>query len=183
MMISTKLRMVYIDVPKTASFTLDTLFEEDGWELIKHDQGIKHRRVIPNNAKNFTIVASVRNPFDRATSFYFFRKELKQEKESFDDFLDILLSTKKLDASYKKKNLYIFFPICKYLKPIGYDIILRQENLVEDLKQIGYNNVTLETKNKLDRPSWGDMYTKKREEKIIEWAEADFEEFGYYHGS
>lgn len=179
MMISEKLELVYIDVPKTASATLDTFFGDNDWELCKHSQGLKHGRIIPPYAKNYTKVASVRNPFDRVTSFYFFKKVKGQEKGSFDSFLDFLLSTKKYGAGYNDLKTYIHFPMCKYLKPTGYDIILRQENLAEDLKQIGFIDPILGKRNKLDRPSWRDVYTKERERKIISWAEEDFEEFGY----
>ena len=182
MIICDSLRLVYIDVPKTASATLDTFFTEKGGVVEKHSQGIKHGRVIPFRAKNYARVASVRNPFERATSYYYFSKERNQTKQSFDDFLDLLLSTKEYASGHTDLKTYIHFPICKYLAPIGYDILLRQENLVEDLKNLGFTDESLLERNKIDRPSWKDSYSKERKEKIILWAEKDFEEFGYNYG-
>lgn len=180
MIICDSLEIVYIDVPKTASLSLDTFFKSKGGQLHKHSQGLKHGRSIPPRAHSYTKVASVRNPFDRVTSFYYFRKMRNQTSDSFDEFLDFLLKTKDYGPGYNDLNTYIFFPICKYLQPIGYDVILKQESLEKDLKQLlGFQEINLETKNKINRPTWGYMYNKERAEKIIEWAEQDFELFGY----
>jgi hypothetical protein len=69
----------------------------------------------------------------------------------------------------------------KYLKPLGYDILLRQEYLKEDLQQLSFiDNLDLPTKNRnKNKLSWADEYTEKRKRKIIQWAGDDFDLFGY----
>ena len=190
MQISKQYRFVFIDIPKTASLTLDTVFSQYGSELERPPKnsklGEKHCRVIPDWAKDYTKITCVRNPFERICSFYHFMKQ--QDKlfewykiKTFDDFIDRCLEYNDCPDDEPHGYKYRMFPMWKYLKPLGYDILLRQEYLKEDLQQLSFiDNLDLPTKNRNENKlSWADEYTEERRKKIIEWAGNDFDLFNY----
>jgi len=193
MHISKKHKFVFIDIPKTASLTLDTIFENTyGAKLHRPPKGSylgeKHSRQIPDWAKSYTRVTCVRNPFERICSFYHFMK--KQSKlfdwygiHNIDDFIDVCLDyslTCPDDEPHGWK--YRMFPAWKYLRPTGYDIVLRQEHLAEDFAKLPFvtGEVTLPEKNRNNsNTGWAEEYTSDRRNKIQTWAEHDFDMFGY----
>ena len=192
MIVSNKNKFIYFDVPKTASLSLDNIF-------LQHAEGIfirppftsnlsnKHCRIIPQFAKDYTKIISVRNPYDRMTSFYYFHVKRKVELQqmgisTFDEFIDYCLNvTNKYDATVEDGLMYRYFPIWKYVKPTGYDIVIKLESLREDLSKLNFlpKDIILPTENQNSHPDWEEVETPERKEKIQLWAGEDFELFGY----
>src|SRR6056300_1476733 len=89
-------KFVYIDIPKTGSCSIEEVFNKykSDWKHPKafEDTTYKHSRQIPNFAKDYYKIASVRNPYDRIISFYYYFMErhlvIKPYMESFEKFLD-----------------------------------------------------------------------------------------------
>ena len=192
MIISDKHKFIYIDVPKTASVTLDSIFTEySGGYLqrppIQSNLMNKHCRVVPEHAKYYTKIVSVRNPYDRMTSFYYFSVARKVELQqmgvsTFDGFIDYCLNaTIKHDATEVNGLMYRYFPMWKYVKPISYNVVLKLESLQQDIAQLDFlpKDITLPIRNENSHPAWGEVETLERKEKIQLWAGEDFELFGY----
>ena len=192
MIVSDKHKFIYIDVPKTASVTLDSIFTEHcaGYlqrPPIQSNLANKHCRIVPEHAKYYTKIISVRNPYDRMTSFYYFSVSRKVELQqmgvsTFDEFIDYCLDTTlKHDATEVNGLMYRYFPMWKYVKSIGYNVVLKLESLQEDITQLDFlpKDIILPVKNDNRHPSWKEVETPERKEKIQLWAGEDFELFGY----
>ena len=192
MIISDKHKFIYIDVPKTASVTLDSIFTEHcaGYLQRPPTQSNlmnKHCRVVPEHAKYYTKIVSVRNPYDRMTSFYYFSVARKVELQqmgvsTFDGFIDYCLdATIKHDAIEVNGLMYRYFPMWKYVKPISYNVVLKLESLQEDIAQLDFlqKDIVLPIRNDNSHPAWEEVETPERKEKIQLWAGEDFDLFGY----
>lgn len=196
MIVCPNYELVYLDIPKTASKSLDHVFRKHfrGENIRRKDPEIpgwkyKHCRIIPDYAKNYTKIASVRNPYDKIVSHYFYNKKRgyrtnpKPTFPTFEEFVDECLDklhNNPIDSL--NGNIYGFFPCSKYLEVTGYDYIIRTEHIQEDFDKIplplsGITIPKMNTNSK--RPRWNDIKTKELNEKIIEWACDDFELFGY----
>jgi len=77
--------------------------------------------------------------------------------------------------------MYRYFPMWKYVKSIGYNVVLKLESLQEDIAQLDFlpKDIILPIKNDNRHPSWKEVETPERKEKIQLWAGEDFELFGY----
>lgn len=192
MIISDKYKFIYIDVPKTASVTLDSIFTEHSAGYLQRPPAQsnlmnKHCRVVPEHAKYYTKIVSVRNPYDRMTSFYYFSVARKVELQqmgvsTFDEFIDYCLNTTiKHDATEVNGLMYRYFPMWKYIKPMSYNVVLKLESLQEDIAQLDFlpKDIILPIKNNNSHPSWEEVENQERKEKIQLWAGEDFELFGY----
>src|SRR6056300_1253258 len=102
MIISDTYQFVYYDPPKTASTALDKFFMKYGGVAQKRlNRGAVRTKHARHQApEGYLRIASVRNPFKRATSYYFFQKHMPHSRrvmlmneaafESFDTWLDFL---------------------------------------------------------------------------------------------
>jgi hypothetical protein len=182
MIVSSPFKFVYIDIPKTGSISLDAIFKElPGSKVIrlpKPEINSKHNRIIPDYAKNYTVVASVRNPFDRATSRYYWDLKRGRLWNSFEEYMEFCISTLKHPSNTIDGGIYGYFPCWKYLEPIQYDYIIRVESMLEDLKALPFLNNPRDKKRNVNKhPSWEEIQTKELEEMVLEWGHKDLEEF------
>jgi len=189
--------MVYIDPPKTASSTIETVLQKiytGSYMYSSSNKFEKHCRDIPDEAKNYKRIISVRNPYSRIVSHYFYhiaRGVLdkvvpncipnEHTEENFDIFLDYHISLLSEDSYTKDDNVFRLFPLWKYLEPIGWDTHIKQESLLQDLvsKNIIPEPVLLPTLHKNSHVNWKTLLSKERREKVKEWAGIDFNLFGY----
>lgn len=182
MIVSDKFKVVYIDIPKTGSISLDAIFTKHLHgkviRLPKPEVNFKHNRVIPEYAKSYTVVASVRNPFDRAVSRYYWDFKRGRPWKSFEEYMEFCISTLEHPSDTTDGSIYGYFPCWKYLEPISYDYIIRVENMLEDLKALPFIKDPRVCKlNTNNHPSWEEIKTKEREKMILEWGGRDLEDF------
>lgn len=186
MIINNKHKFVYLDTPKTASLWLDTYFESIGGTLVRPpgDSALrfKHCREIPREVEGYTRIASVRNPYSRALSFFNFT-ELRGVNP-YNTFVAFLEHAIRLEEKYEDSHRYgpeyVRFSQSKYLRPMGYDKLIRQESLIEDLKALGYPESPLINQAPMNKGSKKKVNVTRKEKLLIERLHRqDFEEFGY----
>ena len=192
MILCQALGIVYIDVPKTGSATIDRTLKNNyqGRVLSNSVHGsTKHKRRIPSEYSNFTRIATVRDPYTRAVSQYLFNRQnnnlvemtrrFNVEIKSFDDFLDFLLFMDAHSADEMFHHICGWFGQSKYLSTTGYDVLLHTENLQEEFNALSWVKTPLVLpKLNLSRKEEINL-TSEQKSKIIRWAGSDFEEFGY----
>lgn len=196
MLIVPSKKLVYIDVPKTASSSIEQILQQvyGGRMFWTHPTLRKHCRDIPEDNKTWTKLVSARNPYERIISHYFFHIKRgvlnkivpgchpsEHTEDNLDRFLDHHVSLISKDSNTTDQEVYRLFPLWKYLEPIGWDVFVRVENLLEDLldKDILQKPVLLPRVHNNPHISWANLKTPERREKIQEWAGIDFELFGY----
>lgn len=186
MIISDKYQFVYIDIPKTASTSLDKLFERHygGRRFVTDPKFKKHSRTIPYSAKNYLRIVSVRNPYFRIASHYQHYLKYWKHGPDFRSFLEFVEYsedvTKTYPANIKDTDIYRFFPCWKYVKPIGYDIVLHTESLDTDILKIPFISEATVPKLNTEKYNKEALLEDKNIIKLItSWAGEDFERFGY----
>lgn len=199
MLVSNRLKFVYFDIPKTGSrSTQDSLkridpnakiipaaimtkgqFKKDTRRLLVHS------RDLPEYAKNYTKIITVRNPYDWMVSSYYFYifLDLKPKFNSIESFIDYCIWCVETHPSDEEDiAIYRHFPAYKYIEPFGYDIFLRLEKLsqeVHDKLSFVPENFTWQWQNKHPHPPASEVLDKNLKIKIQQWAGKDFELFGY----
>lgn len=183
MIISEMQKFIYIDPPKTASRPLCVFFNR--YRPI--DLG-RHRLLIPKNIdyKNYDIIISVRHPYNRIISqknFYIRRynggdKRLG-ENPSIDKFIDVCL--KYGNKREKDDSPGTFAPCSKFVETCGFDYVIRQENLLQDLNNLPFVNkcTKLAEFNRSYTDYTKEGLTQEQKEKIQLWASEDFKLFNY----
>jgi hypothetical protein len=193
MIVCNALNLVYIDVPKTGSKTIEHILKSKYKGIhIRNNLGGQggHRRIVPEDYKEYTRLVTVRNPYTRALSHWHYNKENKnlysvtnrlgfKNVDSFDDFLDFLLFINKYDSTELTHNICGWFSCSKFLSLCGFDIVLKTEKLNEMFNDLWFveKKVGLPVTNKSQNKSFN--YSKKQQDKIIEWAGDDFDLFNY----
>jgi len=180
MIYSNKHNYVYYEVPKTGSSSIK-LF------LKTYYGGMGEKRHVRKVTSHTVKIASVRNPYARVVSQYFFeeqrgRKE-RQDIVNFDMFLDYLLEQDKHPANTRETKKYVYFTQSKFLYFVEPTHIIKQENIWEDLQKLPFFNKNIQQKlakvQQSVHDSWIEYYNKEREEKVYNWALEDFKQFNY----
>jgi len=193
MMYSQKLKLVYLDPPKTGSQTLDKVFQGMGcsYHKYKNDKGRvldKHQRIIPPKYKNYTVFASVRNPYTRALSLYNYDRKrkynfIKLNMRSFEEYMTgIIEKTSGLPADTDNLHQYRYFPCWKYLSLQPVDHIIHMESIKPDLLDSGLNVKTKSVphlNSGKNTKTFDDIKTPELIDLINTWAGTDFEQYGY----
>ena len=124
------------------------------------------------NIEDFFKFGSIRNPWDRAISFYFWKGYKSFDKKSF---IDNLFLTSCADYFYVKK----------YNKHI-HDYIIRFENLQEDFNtvcdKIGIPKQQLPHANKSEHKHYTEYYDDETRQIVAKKCAKDIEYFGYKFG-
>lgn len=207
-------KILYYDMPKTGSISFEEYLRinhkgrylpsdafdhfEESMSIIQKLIRMKHRRLPPEGTDDFIKVATVRNPFDRICSMYFFyvyfRKEMMKlndqvvldiilpvDVSSFDNFLDYCVDISER-PSVGKFQEQLCYPCSKYMEHENEYHVVRIEYAEEDMKNLPFYNPNhaLEHHNKTGHyPTWKDLRTEERRRKIVRWAENDFEKYDY----
>lgn len=183
-MISSKLQFVFIHIPKTGGNSLQWYLREcsdhqirrrqnkmgpnDGLDVVgKNKHQIKYKT-------NFFKFCIVRNPYDRALSWYFFiNPHIKNyDKNSFINFI------KKLNIKNHSQYPYLDDPTIHKI---------HFENMIEELKELDiFKNTkyTFEDFPRLNssvnfKYNWEDLYDQETKDIVYEKFHKDFEVCGY----
>ena len=186
MLINHEIKYIYIDTPKTGSTSVENVLFKHGFEIVyRQDKNERHNRIISPKYKNYTKIATVRNPYTRTLSQWTFNKILKNrldEFENIEQFTDWLID---IDNMYNTNeidhDICGWFSCSKYLEKTGYDIILHQENLEEDINELEFitTPVKLDRINDSNSKEYTKLLNKNVKEKINQYCKNDFAEFDY----
>ncbi|SDB36917.1 sulfotransferase family 2 domain-containing protein [Bauldia litoralis] len=208
-MISRKWKFVFIHVPKTGGnsisrallpFSESKLVEaaspvghgsgENFWTVDpvlgsdKHFRANQYGELLGERIRDHFVFATVRNPWDRAVSLYFFRKQVAKEQqvswircddqgpETFDraQFLRFIESGEPTQCSFLGTGQTAVH-------------LMRFENLEADFREVcrrlGLGSLRLERINASRRPRYQDVLDLELAERIAHQFAEDVERFGY----
>lgn len=178
---------VFIHIPKTGGTSIVSIFGE---AFQKHNTAREVIDIIGRKRWDEVYKFSVvRNPWDRAHSYYKFRVKLNQQKMrtrpiSFKDYVACTYGEPKDPFYYyRAKN---FMPQVDWLKDehgvIDMDRIIRFENLQEGFREVAEElgiPSELPHINKTKETNYRDFYDDETRRIIGEWHAEDIEYFGY----
>lgn len=192
MIINRAKRFVWIDIPKCASCTLDKFFHRFGhceqpkpWTPPSRRQESKHCRIIPEYAKDFTKIHSVRNPYSWLLSHYHMaiRYNLNLGNSDFEHYLDEVIWRLDYPDDERDGWIYRFYPAHKYVRPLGkIDYVIHVETIGADMLKIPFVNNYPRDKVNVGRykRNFETYYTSQDIlDKANLWAGEDFEKYGY----
>jgi len=192
MIVNSILGLVYIDPPKTGSQTMDMIFKKLGGYIVEYkwqDKMVdKHQRVLPKEFKNFKTLATVRDPYRRALSFYHYDRKreinfLDLDMSTFKTYLEgIIEKTSDAPADTNDMAVYRHFPQWKYLSTNHIDHVIHLESIRTDLLKAGIrlkgNRMPKYNRGRYTE-KWNDVKTPELIELVNIWAGDDFDLYGY----
>ena len=190
MVVSPKYKFVYMNVGKTGSTTIGKLLEDkyEGFVWSKWHSSAKqpicapqHICHLPEEFADFTVIASVRNPFTHEISRYTHAlPDRRSEPVSMEGF-EAWLSRKWMETFSSKLNCSE-----EYRPPIGcvkYKIhhLLHLETLTEDFNNLPFVSDKVEIPHRNRTKNERDFlhYTEKLAEIVRRRRAVDFATFGY----
>ena len=193
MIVCHKHKFVYFNIPKTGTNSIEELFKKrfKGNIFKPKGRGITsgmktHFRGVPVGVEHFDRIISVRNPYTRVLSMYNFEKSKGKGKnlwgrKPFVSYCEWVLKLTQIhDFDEPADSAYRYFSCSKYGKLNGWQKFIRMENLIEDINGLGYGEVgKIPHINPSHGRSWDQVKTPEIIEIINEWADDDFELFGY----
>ena len=180
-MINHKHRFVFIHVPKTGGTSLEMAFGySERNRHIKHLNEQKYSELLGNIFLEYKKIPIIRNPWDRALSFYFYRKLENRLNDKINSFTDWVY--------YIKNKKGIFEGIYDYLlndDSICCDIFLNFCNLEEDFNNFCKSqNISLKLPhiNKTKHKHYTEYYNDETKQIVAEKYAKDIEYFNFEFG-
>ena len=191
-MISHEKKLIFIHIPKNAGTSIIKAIGEDQIIDKSIEEYKKHYIKYWSDYKKFTVV---RDPIDRFISAYKFARMGESQwfsligRNGLDkhphydlcNSMDINEYISFISNNPKKINYWIIpqtFFVLNENKEIEIDYIARYENLVEDLKNIGIENIEKLNSSKIDDESIIKL-TKKSKNILYEIYDIDYKNFSY----
>ncbi len=177
---------VFIHINKTAGTSIahSLKIPESHFTIIEFEKIFK-KQLGKELPLDISIYASIRNPFDKITSQYFYRIKTNQNNLgintlSFDEWVKKAFDEK--DPYYRDVEI-MFMPQTKWLENAkGYKFnYIRFENLQEDFKllQTKFNAEMLTWKKKSDNKNYESVYSNYSRSIIEREFKTDLETFNY----
>jgi len=190
MIIHNKKEFVYLNIPKTGTQSLDQIFTGIGGKWVRVQNispgAQSHYRHIPQHAKEYKKIISVRNPYTRMLSMYNFelgRDSVNALGKTFKEYCEWALDlTYNADIHTEDDNIYRYFPCWKYAEPNGWDYVIKTESISNDINNIPFLTDSVKNiphNNKSQGLTWEQAKTTEIIHIINKWAGKDFELFGY----
>lgn len=186
MLVNHKLKYIYLDTPKTGSTSVETALMTRGFSFVRReDKNVRHCRNIPAGCEDYTKIATVRNPYTRTLSHWTFNKLIRErlpEFKDFEQFVDWLVELdNQYDTNETNHDICGYFSCSKYLERTGYDIILHQENLQQELNELDFIEQPIQLQSINDSKSLEhiELLTPSVKQKINQYCKNDFEQFNY----
>ena len=187
MIVSDRYQFVFVSTPKCCT---NTMYEV----LPKHFKGARilpgfHRTAVPPRYRQYFTWTIIRNPYARAVSIWYSTtvratggsaQRYGYEaigSTSFERFLEWLLTR---PGELAQRSLDV--PQAVWLVPCRIDRHLRLESLADELRSLPFwrSDIDVPIRNPSDgcKP-WPEYITRRARDLILEWANIDFEAFGY----
>lgn len=197
-MIDHNLKLIFIEIPKTATHTIVKKFTNDsepcGWNhdymLYKQHLSIsellKYDYITKKQYQEYFKFTFTRNPFERAVSEYFYRcrihKEYKSYFPTFSDFILQKLQNTQRQQSIKQHLLPNYHFI--YMNNIcEMDFIGRFENLENDYEKLcellNKSKSKLKVRNSTEHKHYSYYYTTEVKEILTEKYDLDIKHLNY----
>jgi len=138
-----------------------------------------YKNILKIDLANYKTITTVRNPFDRLVSCYYYNG--KNKKFSFKEFVLNHLE-KHIESNFKKEyGVNHFAPQINFCKIDDYTVnhIIRLENFVNDLKEINIDVKYNYSKTVSRTKDYKNYYDKKTEAIVYELYQQDFEYLNY----
>ena len=189
MIVSEKYKFVFMCIPKTGTMMMEQILKPYGGEYKAGGKWARHPNTIPQKYKDYFIFCIVRNPYSRAVSLWFSaiaswpRFDYGIVKTCGKEFVPFLqmLNTPKVNGGFGGLPMV---SMSSFLGKIQLNRTLRFEHLEDDITTLPFwegDSPTLKynVRGHL-RPHWSHYFRDyKNAELVQQWAEQDFERFGY----
>ncbi len=193
MIVCEELKLIYVDVPKTGSVTVDTILKEHfNGKLINNSKNgqTKHMRTVPGKYAYYRRMATVRHPYARMISQYNYNvengnldkvaAEFKVVISSFDDFLNF---SHYIESEYPetetKHNIAGWFSCSKYLDLLKPEFIIQTEDLAAQFNKLWFVKTPVVVPHRNESKSQKFNLSDTQKQKIQQIAEKDFELYNY----
>jgi len=132
---------------------------------------------INKNLKKYTTITSVRNPYDRLVSCYFYNG--KDKKFTFEDF--VLNHLEKHITPNKNYAINHFCPQINFIKYNDYTVnkIIKFESFIEDCKKCGLDIKQKLSKTIKRKKDYNIYYNNKTKDIVYNLYKEDFEYLNY----
>ncbi len=190
MVYSDKFRVVYIAPPKTGTRSIVNILKDYNFDK---ESNIEHLEKVPDKLKKYYTFITIRNPYDRAVSLWWFHFKREQRKPIFDYFnfiketdgtLEKFLQWLINNKGQKEKGYRFTLTQADYLKNNRIDKVVYMEELEKDFNSLPFikTSVTLPTINRAidlkvnpKTKSSFDYIEQKELDLINEYYKEDFE--------
>ena len=181
-----KLKLIYVDPPKTGSQSIDRLFEHYyGGTHIKFTRRTdKHSKKIPSDCEDYNIAATVRNPYTRAYSLYNMdvNKNISHfgvRLDSFKNYISDVIDLCKQKPNSNNLRVYRYYNLTNYLREFNLKVLIKMEDIHIHLKEMKVYNIHANAGAYPANKTWRNVQTPELIDLINTWAAPDFENYGY----
>lgn len=189
-MISHKKNFIFIRITKTASSSIiNVLKEKAGIKGRGHTDALQARREYKENFENYFKFAFVRNPWDKAVSFYYYNQGRNWDRYPFKKAQEFNLFLKKWYTKGTRKGFHRLShsPCLDWVTDkhgnVQTDFIGRFEDLQNDFNEvcshIGIEKTTLPKSNKSNHKHYSHYYNQESIDIIGKMYEKDINYFNY----
>ena len=185
-----KYKHVYVEIVKTGTTSIGRWLKNNyGGVDIQKTDATRHGVAIPLQYKDCKVFVTVRNPYERAYSYFVYNKYFKGTpcgvlRTEFKEFLRWLISCR--DGCYKERHApFKHSPQKKYYDVAGASIFIRVENFKKEAidklsfvrHPLSLMRILNATKGK--HGTFKDCFGKEEEALVWEYCKEDFGAFGY----
>lgn len=154
-------------------------FDEKYKIFLQHADLFFYQNILRKNLNNYTTITTVRNPYDRLVSCYFYNGLAK--KFNFEEF--ILNKLENLIKINDKKGYSVnhFSPQIKFLKLNDYSVshIVKLEKFKEDLEKININTEYTYSKTISRKKDYKYYYNENTKDLVYQLYKEDFKYLNY----
>tara|TARA_R100000742_G_C4221744_1_gene45347 strand:- start:41 stop:577 length:537 start_codon:yes stop_codon:yes gene_type:complete len=175
-MIIEQYKSIFIHIPKNAGTSIETLFANSSFRIQprKHDNIYDIKKKFPKVYDSYRKFTIIRNPYDKMVSWYFYLKK----QMGLDNIIEFSEWIKEPSKLWHAND-----PIC-FLDPqhTWVDdtvVLIRYENLNEELDKFFGEKINLPITNKSDHKHFSCYYNKKSSDIIYNRYKEDFDKYNY----
>lgn len=194
MIISEKHKYIFISTPKCGTHSMFKLLQTyfDGKRI--RTNGFHSTKIPDNiNISDYTVFTTVRNPYDRLVALWYSILYVREDyikswsrvlpDLSLESFTKLLVDHKYTTNKIRARMSLLVTPQYLWVKQMPQKTIYLQiENIETQFKQLSFvanNNYTIPHELSRHHPKWSELKNNTLIQLANNWAEKDFETFGY----